>query len=210
MQEEWKDVVGYEGLYEVSNTGKVRSINYYGKCGYSKELSTSIQNNGYVITHLYKNGKSSTKTVHRLVAMAFIPNPDNLEMVNHKDEDKTNNDVINLEWCSRSYNQIYSMNRHEERRKMFGDNFRDKATGKLTSPFTKKGVPHKHNEKVVQKTYDGEIIRYFDNPAEAANHIGEQSGNVYAACVRNARTDKGRKKKKSGCKGYVWEFVKQE
>ena len=101
MMEEWKAIPGYEGLYEVSNMGNVRNVRR------NTLLRLSKTNNRYVRVSLCKNGIKTGLTVHRLVAEAFIPNPDNLPEVNHKDEDKTNNNVENLEWCDHKYNMNY-------------------------------------------------------------------------------------------------------
>jgi len=106
----WKPVVGYEGLYEVSNKGNVRSIPHKGKNnriygGVQRKQGTNIW--GYKHVVLNKDNTEKTKTVHRMVAEAFIPNPGNLPCVNHKDEDKTNNTIENLEWCSYQYNSIF-------------------------------------------------------------------------------------------------------
>lgn len=101
MEEIWKDVVHYEGLYEVSNTGKVRNKK-------SGRIMAQIKTNrGYLRVHLSKFGNLKNELVHRLVAMAFIENPNNYPQVNHKDENKANNNVDNLEWCSRQYNMSY-------------------------------------------------------------------------------------------------------
>ena len=114
MSEEWRPIEGYEGLYEVSSYGRVRSLDRYVKTCYEayklhkgKILSPAKDKNGYLKVHLCCNGKHNIIRVHRLVCKAFIPNPDNLPEVNHKDEDKTNNSVDNLEWCDRSYNISY-------------------------------------------------------------------------------------------------------
>ena len=114
IEEIWRPVVGYEGLYEVSNLGRVRSLDMYVKVGYGnyrlhkgKVLSPTKNKNGYLKVNLYCNGKQKTIDVHRLVTEAFLPNPDNLPQVNHKDEDKTNNRVENLEWCDHKYNMNY-------------------------------------------------------------------------------------------------------
>ena len=205
--EEWKDVVGYEGLYKVSNKGNVLSCNYYRN---SKPhlMKPQKNSNGYLKVVLSKNKKSKQFTIHRLVALAFLPNPDNLEMVNHKDENPENNNIENLEWCSRSYNQVYSMNLHEDRRMVFGNNFRDKKTGQNLSPYTKKGVPHTEKRKVRMSTYEGNEIRIFNNCSEAAVFVNNNVSNIIGACRRNARTDRVRKRKqKSGAYGYVWEFI---
>lgn len=112
MTEIWKDIVGYEGLYQVSNLGNVKRLKGYkgrGK-GYIVEehlIQPSINSRGYQNVVLCKNGKTKTFTMHRLVAIAFLDNPDNLPQVNHKDENKTNNCVDNLEWCDSVYNNNY-------------------------------------------------------------------------------------------------------
>ena len=105
--EEWKSIPGYEGLYEVSSYGRVKRLEGYDRFNrkiVNKLLKPSYNTSGYYIVHLYNNGFMKSKLLHRLVAQAFIPNPDNLPEVNHKDEDRTNNSVENLEWCNRKYN----------------------------------------------------------------------------------------------------------
>ena len=111
-EEIWRPVVGYEGLYEVSSLGRVRSLDRYVKSkSYrlhkGKILSPAKDTTGYLKVVLSCNGKSKTIKVHRLVAIAFLYNPDNLPEVNHLDEDKTNNRVDNLEFCNRKYNCNY-------------------------------------------------------------------------------------------------------
>ncbi len=101
----WKPITDYEDLYEVSNYGRIRSL--CGRYGKNKILSQCVGSKGYKLVTLCKKGKQKTVNVHRLVAMAFIPNPDSLPCVNHIDEDKSNNNVSNLEWCSYYYNNIY-------------------------------------------------------------------------------------------------------
>ena len=96
--EYWKDIKGYEGLYQVSNLGRIRKEN--------KIISPWTQL-GYKIVVLWKNKKCKKFRVHRLVAEAFILNPNNYTQVNHKDEDKSNNSVENLEWCTQKYNNSY-------------------------------------------------------------------------------------------------------
>lgn len=107
MREEWRPLVGYEGLYEVSNRGNMKSLNYRrtGKEGILKAVKDK---DGYLRVQLWKDGKRKMYAVHRLVAQAFLPNPNNLPIINHKDENKQNNKVENLEWCNISYNNIYN------------------------------------------------------------------------------------------------------
>ena len=107
MKEEWKDIEGFEGYYQVSNMGNVKSLNY-NKTGKEKIMKTWDSGQGYQKVQLCKDGKSKTYTVHRLVATAFLENPDNLPVINHKDENPKNNNVDNLEWCSVLYNNTYN------------------------------------------------------------------------------------------------------
>ena len=136
MKEEyWKPVVGYEGHYQVSNFGRVKSI----KFGKEIILKQKIKG-GYYHVGLSKNGIVKTYLVHRLVAEAFIPNPNNLPQINHKDECKTNNIVSNLEWCDRKYNINY---------------------GTRTEKYSK---------KVYQYTLDGKFVKEWKSTAECGRN----------------------------------------
>lgn len=108
--ETWKDVVGYEGFYKVSNKGNVYSVerkNSLGnKCG-GRTLKPITNKDGYIYIGLYKGGIRKRKRLHRLVAETFLPNPNNYPEINHRDEDKANNNVENLEWCTRGHNVNY-------------------------------------------------------------------------------------------------------
>lgn len=110
VSEEWKDISGFEGIYQVSDKGNVRRI-YLLRMNHG--IKTRIlknhqcKSNGYLVVSLSKGGKVSHKCVHRLVARAFLPNPHNLPCVNHKDETRTNNHASNLEWCTYKYNTNY-------------------------------------------------------------------------------------------------------
>lgn len=127
--EEWRDVIGYEDYYQVSNIGRVRSkariITYAnGKVVHrnSKIKRPTTSPNSYPRVGLQVNGVLEMKMVHRLVAEAFIPNPNKLPLVNHKDEDKTNPEASNLEWCDNSYNVSYSNKGIDRRSKRSGYN----------------------------------------------------------------------------------------
>lgn len=102
--EEWKEMKGYEGLYYISNKGRVRSRVRRGGGGLMK-LSTNKQT-GYRTVNVCKNQKHKNFTIHRLLAIHFIPNPEDLPLVDHIDRDRTNNDLSNLRWCSHKTNSI--------------------------------------------------------------------------------------------------------
>lgn len=122
MEEVWKDIIHYEGMYQVSNLGRVRAVDRIvdsapevgSRIAYGHILSITMNERGYMKVTLYKHNKGKQEYIHRLVAMAFIPNPENLPQVNHKDENKSNNEVSNLEWCSCSYNNNYGSKRKRQ------------------------------------------------------------------------------------------------
>ena len=135
MNEIWKDVKGYEGLYQVSNLGNIKSFH---KRSYGNLLKLPIKK-GYFQVGLRKNGIRKYYQVHRLVAEAFIENKQNLPQVNHKDENKLNNDVNNLEWCTVSYNNCYGTRlervyfNNKSRKPVIYFNLKDNSTREFTS-----------------------------------------------------------------------------
>ena len=118
QEEIWKDIViekngvlyDYTGLYQVSNLGRVRSLNYRGK-GRIGIMHPTKRDDGYYIITLHKNSEQQCFRLHRLVATAFLPNPDCLPEVNHKDENPANNCLDNVEWCTSQYNDLYGNHR---------------------------------------------------------------------------------------------------
>lgn len=111
-KEIWKDIKNYEGLYQISSLGRVRSLLFRNGTTRKKQtklLSQTNNGNGYLIVSLSKNKKRKNKYIHRLVAEAFIPNDKNYKIINHIDKNKQNNNVNNLEWCTQKYNVLYSI-----------------------------------------------------------------------------------------------------
>ena len=111
MQEVWKDIPGYEGLYQVSSLGRVKSLERDTKRlrpQHIRERMLKPRNGGYLQVYLADAGKREAVYIHRLVAQAFIPNPDNKPIANHKDGNKHNNSVENLEWCTHQENVLHA------------------------------------------------------------------------------------------------------
>lgn len=195
----WKDIKGFEGKYQVSNLGNVRSLRFRNQ-NFSKDLTQKINNKGYKVVNLTDNSKNKPALVHRLVAMAFVDNPNNYPIVNHKDENPQNNHVDNLEWCTYSYNRIYSMDIHPERRKELAENLARYSTR------NKKGVPHKFRNQVAILDDNNNIIKVYDNAVTAASVLGLCTCNVTEVCKANKKRQIG-KKRRTG--GYIFEFLEE-
>lgn len=174
----WKDVVGYEGFYQVSNKGNVRSVDREVKCSNStrfykgKTLSPCIDDKGYARVLLAIAGRHKSCQVHRLVATAFLDNENNLPEINHKDENPMNNCVDNLEWCSKVYNLEY-------------------GTGRERSIQS-------HKIAVQQLDLDGNVIAEFDGVNSAARSIGKPNDAtaITKCCSGTRRT----------AHGYIWRY----
>ena len=156
--EVWKDVKDYEGHYQVSDKGRVRSL----KFGKERILKPRRDGWGYLQVNFCKNGEQKKFKVHRLVAQTFILNPNNLTEVNHRDEDKTNNKVENLEWCSSKYNSNYGTRTQRQSEKM--------TNGKLSKP-------------VLQYTLDGEFLKEWKSTHDVERNLGYAHTNISACCL---------------------------
>lgn len=124
--ETWKDIDGYKGIYQVSNLGRVRSldrINSYGERARGVMKTPSNNGHGYLFVCLCKNGQTKRFYIHRLVGMMFIPNPPKLPQINHKNEIKSDNRVENLEWCTQQYNNNYGTKKARARETFEKGNF---------------------------------------------------------------------------------------
>ena len=185
----WKTAVYdgeiYEGLYKVSNLGRILSLNYNGT-GKSKLMNPSANTDGYLVINLCKNKKPKTCYVHRLVAESFLPNPENLPEVNHKiegDEGKkinmvifnedcsVNNEKTTIEWCSREYNHNYKT--------------------------INERIAKANSKPVLQLSLSGELIREWESTRECGRN-GFNHGNVAACCRGNTRL--------KTYKGFRWEY----
>ena len=144
----WRDIDGYNGLYQISNKGRVKRL-----LGPSERILKLWDNGrGYLRVYLTKENTSKYIRVHRLVARAFIPNPHNLPEVNHKDENKKNNYVENLEWCDRRYNVNYG-SRNE-----------------------------RVSKKILQYSKSGEFIREWQGAREVERVLGIDNSHINACC----------------------------
>lgn len=179
MKEIWKDIKGYEGLYQISNLGNVKSMNYNGT-GKERILIPGKQPNGYLIVKLSKNGIIKNFLIHRLVGQTFIENPKNLPQVNHIDEDKTNNCVDNLEWCTAEYNNNYGAR---------------SARGLETKKLKK----CKNAERtVLQFTKDGKFVNEYPSISEAFRCTGIYQSRI-CYCCKNIKCY-------NSAGGYIWKY----
>ena len=160
MEEIYRDIKDYKGLYQVSNFGRIMSLNY-GRTRKAKLLKLDTTHKGYLKVGLSINGKRKFVFVHRLVAEHFIPNPDNLPEVNHIDENKENNIVENLEWCDRKYNINYGT-RNEKSAKTL-------TNGKQSKP-------------VLQLSLDGEFIKEWESSREIHRQLGYCNSFIGKCC----------------------------
>lgn len=170
MKEIWLDVVGYEGLYLISNYGNVKSLIT------NKILNERKSSSGYLSVMLYKDKKPKYHSIHRLVANAFLNNDSNLPFVNHKDENKANNNVNNLEWCTR----LYNMN-----------------CGTISERIsTKRGHKARLKRSVYQIDKKGNIVNRWESIAEAARKTGTARTSIYECCRGIHKT----------ANGYIWNY----
>lgn len=189
--EEWRDIEGYDRLYKISSYGRVLSTRRFRTLG--GFMKYSIPQNGYKQTCLCKDGTPKTFMIHRLVAKAFLENPDNLPEVNHKDEDKTNNCVWNLEFCTRKYNNSYGTKIQRSVRSH--DYKRSAIKSALHHDYAEVGK--KLSKKVIQLDENGNIVKVWDSIRSINSVYKNSSGNISMVC-------NGKKEK---AYGYFWKFA---
>ena len=171
----WRDIPGFE-RYQVSSLGRVKSLRK------TVTIMSPSKSSRYCQVTLYKNGKRHYRKVHRLVAEAFIPNPDNLPCVNHKNEDKTDNRVDNLEWCDAKYNNNYGY-----------------RSMKMAQSLSGKDIPLKY-KAIEQLDLDGNIVRTYQAIKQVADY-GYNQSTICNCCKRKTKTAYGfywRYKEKAG------------
>lgn len=178
MNEIWKDIVGYEGQYQVSNLGNIISLNY-GRSGKPHLMKPTITHDGYYRVHIGGKKHPLMKTVHILVAKAFIPNPDNKPQVNHIDGDKTNNCVTNLEWVTGKENIHHAI---------------VNGLRKPDNHVYLKGEHHYASKPVVQYDLNGNYVKLWQCQSDAARFLNCKSSSI-VNCL-NSPT--------KSCKGYYW------
>ena len=180
MNEIWKDIPEYEGIYQINNFGIVKRIERKSKYRKNVKIKEKIIKEyigtwGYKMVSLYKNNHQKTEFVHRLIAKTFIQNPNNYPVINHKDGNKLNNNINNLEWCTVSHN--------------------NKEAYRI-------GIkkPRVNAKKILQLTKDNKIIKEWNSASEVQKKLGYSQGNICEVC--NGR--------RNSANGYVWKYKEGE
>ena len=199
MKEIWKDIKGYEGIYKVSNLGRVKSLDRIDSNNHPLKgviLKPYISNSGYLLVGLYKQQKRDRKLLHRLVAEAFIPNPDNKPEIDHINTDKTDNTVFlnedgsvnydktNLRWTTRKEN----INNPLTKTKM--------QINALKPSKGKYGKKHHRSKPIIQYDKDGNFIREWDCANDVERVLGISNKHIGSVCVG----------KRKSCGGYIWKY----
>lgn len=209
----WKSLnfMGYPD-YEISTLGRVKSLERTiirkngRKNTYPERILKPSKNKfGYLVVGLHKDGKLKNFTVHRLVCLAFLENPNNLPQINHKDENKENNHVDNLEFCTAKHNTNYGT-RNERASKniskvMKGKKHSEETKQKISdskkgenNPMFGKISPNR--KPILQFTKDMVFVREFDSATTASKELKLSQGNITACCKRRQKT----------CSGFIWKY----
>lgn len=184
-QEIWKDIIGYEGIYQISNFGRIKSldrINCVGHKLHGKIKKAVADKDGYLQVRLSINGLTKTYKVHRLVATAFIDNPLNFPQINHKDENKVNNTANNIEWCDCKYNLNYGT-----------------ARDRIKHHIDYLEIGRKRSKAVLQIGPNGKVVKLWRSGVEASKSLNIDLSTLYNCC--------NGKRKTAG--GYKWKYVEE-
>ena len=184
QEEIWKDVKGYEGIYQISNLGKVKSLNRILSNGSKRKgivLKQYTNRDGYVFVCLSKDGKSKTTYIHRLVADAFVPNDENEDEVDHLDNNKLNNFSSNLEWVSRKEN--------------VGRSWDDGLMENQRRTAVKNGLARA--KRVIKMDNRGNVLGEYRSQTEAAKAVGVSSPSISMCCTGVSKT----------AGGYYWKYA---
>ena len=188
INEIWIDIVGYEQLYQISNLGRVKSLNY-NKTGKEKILKLCKNNSGYLLVNLSKNSETKKYTVHRLVAEAFIDNPNNLPCIDHINCEKSANSVENLRWVTHKEN----MNNPITKLVLKNNGLKNNKGQKIATIC----ATFKNSKPIIQFSKDGEFIRKWNCIMDVERELGIDQGNISKCC--------NGKLKSAG--GYKWSYA---
>lgn len=196
MEEVWKDIKGYEVLYQISTNGRVKSLLKVTKFGNRLKVNEEIILNpalgkrGYYVVSLNHNGKSKTFTIHRLIAEAFIPNPENKPCIDHINTIRTDNRIENLRWVTskENSNNILTLKHSSE------------STSKKWKDGCYNNRNNIHYRKVQQFDREGNLIATYDSIIEASEITGVERSSISAVCL-------GTNKKRHTAGGYIWKHL---
>lgn len=201
--EEWRDIKGYEGLYQVSNLGRVKSLGNGRTHKAERILRNCNRNNNHLSVDLCKNGERKSHMIHILVAQAFIPNPENKQIVHHIDKNPTNNNVDNLMWCTPKEHMGMHMDIYEKAIKA-SINARK---GKHSWNYGKKlDYKNGREKKVNQYSKEGVLIKTWESIAEASKTLKIMAQNICHCCSGGAYR-KGIWKKCESAGGFKWKYA---
>lgn len=182
--EQWKDIKNYEGMYQISNYGRVKSLDRLSSNGHlikSRYMKVSKKNNDYLYVGLSKSGVQKKYFIHRLVALAFIDNPHDFPQINHIDENKTNNYYKNLEWCTQKYN----------------NNYGTKVERQVNNTDYTKIKRKMKCKKVMQLSLKDEIIKIYPSARAAARQLNISQGDISKIASGKGNT----------YKGFKWKYI---
>ena len=200
MEEIWKNIyfeennkiIDYRGLYQISNLGRIKSL----KRKYTTEnriLKYHKKNSGYYYVDLCKNSETKRFLIHRLVAIHFITNPNNLSQVNHKNENKEDNCVENLEWCTHEYNQKYGTKSKRQS---------EKIKGRKASDDTKLKMSKSRSKKVIQYDLNGNIIKIWSSTKDICQNLNFKY-NSFKYYLEG-------KSKKEYYENFIWKYYNED